>query len=507
MITDTKKVIKPIILLLCLAVTFTIQSCKKSRSDMGKTLFQQTKNKVFKDVTPEGFEPVFKKMLADEREKLDNPQTITAFYEQNGYDPIFVMDHIINGELNASYFQMAGDHGLEPQLFKAQEIDALIKKVDDKKGIKTLDEAYRAIAELELLTANSLIKYSNAMKYGILNPKKIYARYYIETKRPDSSDMSAVFKAGNLKNYLDSIQPKDVNYTTLQKALKAGVQAPGMSKEESKRLFMVNLERLRWKNKPTEKKYVSVNIADYMLNVMEDGKSVISMKVCVGEGRNKEDIKSLINYDNNDAVDQPFSHETPQLNSMIHSVDVNPIWNIPKSIATKEIMVEAAKDRYYLSNKNIRVYKNGDEIDDPDEIDWASAPKDGTYEFKQRPGDENALGKIKFLFNNQSSVYLHDTPAKLAFEKKMRAVSHGCVRVGDPNGLALNLFGEGKKYNIIDEKMSEDNPAPTTVSLSPKIPVYLTYVTAWAENGKVEVRKDVYGLDIVLYANLQKLMD
>ena len=507
MITNTKKVIKPIILLLCLSVVFTIQSCKKSRSDMGKTLFQKTKNKIYKDVTPEGFEPVFKKMLAEERFNLDNPRTITEFYEQNGYDPIFVMDHIINGELTASYFQMAGDHGLDPKMFKAQEIDDLIKKITAKKGIKKLDEAYHDIAELELLAANSLIKYSNALKYGVINPKKIYARYYVETKRPDSSDMVAVFKAGNVKNYLDSIQPKDVSYTAIQKALKEGTVAPGMSKEETRRFFIVNLERLRWKNKPTEKKYVIVNIPDYMLNVVEDGKSVLSMKVCVGEGRNKEDVKSLINYDQGDAVDQPFSHETPQLNSMIHSADVNPIWNIPKSIATKEIMVEAAKDRYYLSNKNIRVYKNGNEIDNPDDIDWASAPKDGTYEFKQRPGDDNALGKIKFLFNNQSSVYLHDTPAKLPFTKPMRAVSHGCVRVGDPNGLALNLFGEGKKYNMINEKMSEDNPAPTTISLSPKIPVYLTYVTAWADNGKVEVRKDVYGLDIVLYANLQKLID
>jgi murein L,D-transpeptidase YcbB/YkuD len=90
----------------------------------------------------------------------------------------------------------------------------------------------------------------------------------------------------------------------------------------------------------------------------------------------------------------------------------------------------------------------------------------------------------------------------------MRAVSHGCIRVGDPQGLALSLFGAGKKYNMIVEKMAEDNPAPTTISLSPKVPVYITYVTAWAQdNGNIEVRKDVYGLDIVLFANLQKLTD
>lgn len=475
---------------------------------MGKTLFQKTKNKVYKDVTPEGFEPVFKKVLADEREMLDNPQTITEFYAQNGYDPVFVMDHIINDDLTADYFTNAGDHGLDPQIFKAQQIDALIKKIKAKKGIKTLDEAYHDIAELELLSANSLIKYSNALKYGVINPKKIYSRYYVETKRPDSSDMTAVFKANNLKSYLDSIQPKDVNYTTIQKALKQGIQVPGMSKEETKRFLIVNLERLRWKNKPTEKKYVIVNIPDYMLNVVENGKSVLKMKVCVGEGRNMDDVKSLINYDSGDAIDQPFARETPQLNSLIHSVDVNPIWNIPKSIAMKEIMVEAAKDRYYLANKNIRVYKDGNEIDDPEDIDWSSVSADGGYEFKQKPGDENALGKIKFLFNNKSSVYLHDTPAKLAFEKPMRAISHGCVRVGDPKGLARNLFGDGEKYNLIAKYMDEDNSSPTTISLSPKVPVYITYITCWAEdNGTIEVRKDVYGLDIVLYANLQKLAD
>jgi murein L,D-transpeptidase YcbB/YkuD len=280
-----------------------------------------------------------------------------------------------------------------------------------------------------------------------------------------------------------------------------------MSKEESQRLYIVNLERLRWKNKPTEKKYVIVNIPDYMLNVVENGKSVLSMKVCVGEGRNMDNVKSLINYDQGDVIDQPFTHETPQLNSKIHSADVNPIWNIPKSIANKEIMVEAAKDRYYLANKNIRVYKDGDEIDDPEDIDWASASQDGSYEFKQRPGDENALGKIKFLFNNKSSVYLHDTPAKLPFTKPMRAVSHGCVRVENPKGLAHALFGDGEKYNLIAKYMDEDNSSPTTINLSPKVPVYITYITAWAENnGSIEIRKDVYGLDIVLYANLQKLV-
>jgi murein L,D-transpeptidase YcbB/YkuD len=497
MLTDTKKLLKLTSLcLLALAVTF--QSCKKSRSDMGKTLYQKTKNKVFKDVTPEGCAEVFQKVLEEQKSELTYPQTITSFYEANGYDPVLVMDQVLHKDLKiaTTYFQKAGDHGLDPKIFKASEMEALVARFYDKKAIKTLDEAYRAIAELELLTANSLIRYSNALQYGIISPKNIYARYYTETQRPDSTSAQKVFKLTDIKQYLDSIQPKNPTYLVLQKALAGGVAAPGKSAEETKRIIITNLERLRWKNKPTEKKYVIVNIPDFRLDVMENGKSTLNMKVVVGQGRNPGNKITLMNYADSNKIDKPNSHSTPQLNSMIHSVQVNPIWNIPQSIATKEIMVEAAKDRYYLENKGIDVYKNGQLID-ADDVDWSTASK-GDYDFKQRPGDDNSLGKIKFLFNNKSSVYLHDTPGKLAFDKTMRALSHGCVRLGDPEGLALNLFGQGSKYELISKNMHDDKPEPTDISLSPKVPVYLTYVTAWAdETGTLQVRPDIYELDVV----------
>jgi len=475
---------------------------------MGATLYKKTKNKVFKDATPEGLAEVFKKVLAEERSKMTNPNLITAYYEQNDYDPAFVMDHIFNGDvdLTANYFEKVGQHGLDPKMFNADKIKALVDKFQDKKAIKNLDEAYHDIALLEITTANSLINYSNALQYGILSPRKMYARYYTETKRPDSAGMIKVFAIKNMKQYLDSIQPKDPQYLALQKALMDGSVAPGMSKEETQRNLVANMERLRWKNKPSQTKYVIVNIPDYRLDVMENGKSVLNMKVCVGEGRNIDNQNTLAEYDESGKTDRPFTRETPQLNSMIHSVQVNPVWNIPQSIASKEIMVEAAQDPYYLDNKNIDVYENGKKVEDPETIDWASASKD-KYEFKQRPGDDNSLGKIKFLFNNKSSVYLHDTPAKQAFNQKMRAVSHGCVRLGDPQGLAKVLFGEGATYDKIAKAMGEDNPEPTTIALPTKMPVYLTYVTCWAdENGVIQFRPDVYGLDTVLYGHLQKFL-
>ncbi len=488
----------------------TFQSCKKKRSEMANMLYKKTHNKVFKDVTTEDFSEVFKKVLQTEKAKMAHAGFIIDYYDQNDYQPVFLLNHLFNSDLTAadSYYQKAAEHGLNAEMFQEEKLRALINKFYTKNGIKTLDEAYTDMAELEVTAANSLINYSNDLQYGVVNPKWIYQRYFMATKRPDSASMTRVFQINNMLAYLDSIQPKAPQYLALQKALADNIKAPKRSAEETKRIIMVNLERLRWRNKPFEDKYVVVNIPDYMLNVVDSGKSVLKMKVCVGEGRNMVNANTVLDYNDTAKIDKPFPHETPQLNSQIYSVEVNPIWNIPRSIATKEIIVEAAKDRFYLANKNIDVYQNDKLVEDPEDIDWTKVTtENSTYEFKQKPGADNSLGKIKFMFKNRSSVYLHDTPAKYAFYKKMRAVSHGCVRLGDPQGLALNLFGPGDDYDTISTDMAADNPDPSVIYLPKKVPVYITYVTCWAdEDGELQFRQDVYGLDIVLYDRLLKFL-
>jgi len=494
--------------LLIITLLCTLQACKKSRSDLGKILFMETRNKVFKSIENEAFAEILKKTLQEQRSSLGNPKLITAYYEKNGYEPVMILQHVQKKGLATllAYFDNAPIHGISAELFKAKAYKLLTDKLYDKNGIKTTEEAYQELAKLELLTANSLINYSNAMQFGVVSPKRIYAAYYTDTKRPDSISMGRVFAIKDLKVYLDSIQPKMPQYLALQKALKQGGVAPGITKEETQKILKVNLERLRWKNKPEADKYVVVNIADYRLDVMEGGKSVLNMKVCVGEGRNKDFKDNIQEYDENDLKkDRPFSRETPQLNSLIHSVQVNPVWNIPESIATNEITKYAAADRYYLSSHNIDVYENGKIIEDTELIDWSEGNPGKKYLFKQRPGDDNSLGKIKFLFNNQSAVYLHDTPAKAAFNKSMRAVSHGCVRLEKPLDFAHALFGDGAKYEQIKKQMSDTVAVATDITLPKKVPVYLSYFTSWIDDaGTVQVRKDVYGLDIVLYSYLQK---
>lgn len=478
---------------------------------MGKALFTKTDNKVFKDVTPEGFSAVFQKALNDQKAKMTNPKIIVAYYEQHDFDPVLIMEHLDQDDLKTvpEYLQKSNEHGLDPKMFQTEKLKALLNKLYDKKAIKTTDEAYQEMAALEITMANSLINYSNALQFGVMNPRRIYANYYTQTKRPDSVSMNHVFEVKSFKTFLDSIQPKDLQYLALQKALVGTKAAPGMSAEETQRTLLVNLERLRWKNKPLDSRYVLVNIPDYQLYFMDNGKSILNMKVCVGEGRNKDHSNNLVEYSDSDKTDRPFSRETPQLNSLIYVAEVNPVWNIPQSIAGKEIIVEAAKDPYYLSNKNIDVYKSGVKVEDPETIQWSSLSESekASYSFKQQPGADNSLGKIKFLFNNATNVYLHDTPAKQAFGKQMRAVSHGCVRLEKPLDFAHALFGDSPKYKTIEKCIGEDNPEPTSLTLSKKVPVYITYFTCWSdEAGTLQFRKDVYGLDIVLYAHLQKFL-
>jgi len=506
-----RKVAVPFLVFFLLAFIINFQSCKKKRSEIANTLFKKTHNKVFKEFTAEAYRLVFKQVFKQEKQKLTHAGFISEWYQKNHFEPVFVLNHLFNGDLSKAhddYLMHASDHGLSPEMFHAAELSAAIEKFENKSQGKTIDEVYHDMAELELSASNSLIDYSNALQYGVINPRYIYQRYYLATKRPDATSMAAVFHIGDMQSYLEGLQPKSPQYLALQNALKNNFVEKGFPAEECKRIILVNLERLRWRNKPYEDKYVIVNIPDYMLDVVDSGKSVLKMKVCVGQGRNIDNANTLEAYNDSCKIDKPGEHETPLLNSLIYGVEVNPVWNIPRSIANKEIIVEAAKDKFYLGNNNIDVYKNDKLVENPEDIDWTNITKENLpYHFKQEPGSANSLGLIKFMFDNNSSIYLHDTPVKWVFSQKMRAVSHGCVRLGDPKGLAQNLFGDGDKFKTISDDMGLDNPDPTTIYLPKKTPVYITYVTCWAdENGKLQFRNDVYGLDIVLYERFQKVL-
>jgi len=227
----------------------------------------------------------------------------------------------------------------------------------------------------------------------------------------------------------------------------------------------VNMERCRWVTPDidTQKEYIAVNIPSYRMRYIRDGKPLMTSNVVVGKELNKTVI---------------FSGQMSYL-------QFSPYWNIPPSIVEKEIKPGIEKNKNYLEQHNMEYYDNG--------------------HIRQKPGGENSLGKVKFMFPNQNNIYLHDTPAKSLFNRDDRAFSHGCVRVEKARELAIAITKDqgGWSESKVDAAMNAGKES--TFSLKRKIPVYLIYFTAWAdENGNVAFFDDIYERDNSLASLLYK---
>jgi murein L,D-transpeptidase YcbB/YkuD len=174
----------------------------------------------------------------------------------------------------------------------------------------------------------------------------------------------------------------------------------------------------------------------------------------------------------------------------------SPKWSLPRSIIYKETIPAVRENKKYLEEHNMQVVdKEGNEVD-PSDVDWDDDPEKFPYDIFQKPGENNALGRIKFLLPNSHSIYLHDTPAKSLFREKDRAFSHGCIRVAEPVKLAGYLLRDQKAWtkDSIFSAMNKDKE--TIVRLSKKVPVYLTYFTAWTDaNHKIHFADDIYEHD------------
>ena len=244
------------------------------------------------------------------------------------------------------------------------------------------------------------------------------------------------------------------------------------------RQIELNLERWRWLPRDLGERHIIVNIPEYRLEVWDRGQVPVSMRVVVG----KQDTQTPI-----------FSDE------MTHVV-FSPYWNVPPNIAQGETLPEIVKDPGFLARANMEVLdKNGQSID-PSTIDIADP---ASYRFRQRPGAQNSLGLVKFMFPNQFNVYLHDTPADSLFARASRSFSHGCVRLENPLALAEYVLRDqqGWTREKIEEAMHAEEER--TVKLKKAIPVYLGYWTARvSSDGGMQFRKDVYGIDSRLTALL-----
>ncbi len=237
--------------------------------------------------------------------------------------------------------------------------------------------------------------------------------------------------------------------------------------------ILVNLERLRWVPVEIENDYLLVNIPEYKLHVFENKRLLWETNVVVG----KE------------------AKQTSIFKGNISKIVINPYWNVPNSIINEEILPKLQYNQNYLSRNNMEVVSGGKVINDSG-INWHKYSKNIPFKIRQKPGDENSLGKIKFIFPNSFNIYLHDTPSKELFSQSKRNFSHGCIRVENPKKLALYLLRNNNIWNQkrLDKTLKTNREIE--IKIEPRIPVYIVYFTAWVDvNGNLNFRNDIYNLD------------
>jgi murein L,D-transpeptidase YcbB/YkuD len=223
---------------------------------------------------------------------------------------------------------------------------------------------------------------------------------------------------------------------------------------------IVNMERWRWQARDLGNVHVSLNIPNYMLRVMRDGRTVWETRVVVGKP----------------------STATPQLTETMKFITINPTWNVPPSIVQNEYLPALAQDPSVLARMGLKVVNN----------------RDGSVHIYQPPGDNNALGRLRFNFPNRFLVYQHDTPDKHLFAHDRRAYSHGCMRVQDPVKYAEVLLSIALPNGGYTQQRIRSlyGPSEHNVNFPTPIPVHISYQTAFVDDaGELQIRPDIYGID------------
>lgn len=241
--------------------------------------------------------------------------------------------------------------------------------------------------------------------------------------------------------------PPSGHLTARTVAALSGVQSSHLEAE-----ILANMERWRWMPRDLGEERIEVNIPDYEAAVIENGAVALRTRVVVG----KEETP------------------TPIFSNTMKFLIVNPYWNVPPSIIRKEMLPRLASDPNYFSRMGYQVFSRG-----------------GHLVVRQPPGERNALGRIKFMFPNDFSVYMHDTPMHKLFAESKRAFSHGCVRVDDPFRFAEMVLGQGWSESRVKKLIGGKE---RYVYLPKPLPVHLEYFTAYVDDsGELQLRDDIYG--------------
>lgn len=498
--------------------------------------------------------------------ELKSGNMIHGFYADRNFEAIWSQKEILSELAYEMRFEIRQTQydGLQPEDYHLALIDAYFQTFEANKAAKKPNES-GDLANLELLLTDAFFSLSEDLEIGKVDPRLLKGNWEIEQKasRTNYSNLLRTALAEkDIRRNLETLYPKFTIYkkgrevlrgmedrsktdtldwkpVKLDKSIKVGEShasiptlrerlnywgyakdfsvvdpklydsamflgvkafqlrngmepdgvignntAIGLS--ASPKLLMekaaVNLERLRWLPDTVQNlELILVNIANYQLDYVKKLDTLFSTRVIVGK----------------------LYHESPVFTAPMSYIVFSPYWNIPPSIAKKEIIPAVRKNPNYLKQKNMDVVNFSGRQVNPADINWSA--KSFPYMIRQKPGGSNSLGLVKFMFPNAHNVYLHDTPSRSLFAKEDRAMSHGCIRVQNPSRLAELLLQSDPKWTPerIDDAMHQREEV--IASLPKKIPVVLLYLTFWADSkGQGHFRQDIYRRDAEVLALLKQ---
>ncbi len=348
-----------------------------------------------------------------------------------------------------------------------------------------------------LLMSKMLVTYANNLANGCLDiasfKKAQEARksddystdYIFYYQKVDPQAIKMQLKAGqSIEQILKPYVPPYREFKRLVDVYHAYKKDPNVSRELLHKIRL-NIERIKLMKPITGKAYALVNIPEFRVRIIEKGKTALSMKVIVGK-KNKQ---------------------TPIFSEELQYVVLSPQWNVPDSIARKEVIPKALKNPSYLKRHRL-VIRRDYNLDSP-ALNFADLNA-GSYvgnkekipfKFIEIPSKKNGLGRVKFLFPNRHSVYMHDTQSKYLFKRSVRCYSHGCVRLGRPREMLRYIIEHYTATTPEEAQKMYDSLKTHFIAIKRKLPVHTAYLSVYVEDdGSVHLFKDIYGYD-----RLQKL--
>ena len=443
--------------------------------------------------------------------RLDNE--VAAYYASN--QPFLWMSRLgpdYRADTLLSLLEGAEREGFKLGTFRVGQLREDLSRFRLLRFDEAGNDINRVAARLEYYLTKAFVNYTAVQGYGFLDPRVVLNRFDVKerdslrvtyhrlfdipVKQPGEAFFQRalhMISADSLSAFVAETRPKGEQYDLLLQRL-----ASSDLSEAQHRKLQCNLERCRWRltdYPASQKKYVLVNIPAYSLYAVSPD-SVLSMRIGCGTQRTK----------------------TPLLTSRIYRMDLNPQWIIPQSIVTKDIVHHLGdpswfeKRRYFVSNR-----KTGKRMD-LGSVSYSMLANRECLVI-QEGGRGNSLGRIIFRFDNNFSVFLHDTSTPAFFSRDSRDVSHGCIRVEKPYQLAAFLLEDPSdevlekiSYSMaadLSDKASLDSKRLVrSLNVDPKVPLYVTYYTFFATpGGQLREYPDVYGYDRVIYQHLKKYIE